>query len=462
MYRFRFYHFLAALAVSILFAPFVQAANIYDQEQLTTGDDIQNHFVGQKFIPTDDLISGVDVRFYPGQATTTIQVRLCHLELTNATMAHAYRWCDNAAYLIASTTCQVSSSPDSTCDFGHKYPITPGDKYFLMFNHNNYTSQHIHFDGEIVTNPYANGGVVGSDTTVGTYAMDNDLYFRTYYDPDDTYRYDPEGDTDVTIYDLPENDVTVSVGSKDYLTIHSRYCYINESCNLQVTYNWSAIGDVVRLFTDPLGTGESGEFIASTTLLDQSILKVDLPLTIATTTGDYYYCLESLNREIMYCEILVKWIKADIVDEYDSETACDDMDQTASSTIWWNIQCALRKTLYWAITPHTSDYLEFENTVSRFKENFPFSIIHDVKEIFREVDQVSVEPLSVPLIWWLPDQELTEENIIIAEYEITTTTVMTILDEDFYDRGRTFFILIIYLILFGIIVKETIYWINHL
>ena len=261
-------------------------------------------------------------------------------------------------------------------------------------------------------------------------------YFDEFYSSTDTSE-----DDEVVIIELPDWQGNIYVSSEDYLTVPSKYCLINEPCYLNVYYSFEAIGDEIKLYEE---IGDSDIFVASTTLEDKFLAKTKIDLDIEVVATTTYYCIFSTERGSYTCGIEVVWISeeefVELTDTYDIDSACDDMDQSASTTVMYAIECAFRKLGYWLVTPHARAFVQMTNTMEKFNNNFPMSVYKDIQTMFLVLDETDAEALVFPIVWY------SNTGIeVLYEGEVSSTTISGFLGEDNYNKYYGILEIVIYL-----------------
>lgn len=257
---------------------------------------------------------------------------------------------------------------------------------------------------------------------------------RTATDPNRTFYYDDlydgtiqDEDDEVEIIELPEQDISVSIGDEDYLTGHSQYCIINETCDLKITYSYEAVGDTAIIYESTI-LNTVGDIYATTSLSNNLLLKKEIRVATSSTEKTDYFCLGSENRMTQTCGIQIIWKnKEDLEyfqDTYDIESACDDMDQSASTTFMYGVECGLRKFGYWLFTPHTQTYMALTSEISEMKNNFPLSIYYDLRLMFETLRDFTVSPLEIPIIWYDKDGLHELDTLSVSSSTIISTDGM--------------------------------------
>lgn len=244
----------------------------------------------------------------------------------------------------------------------------------------------------------------------------HEFMFRTYYDDQYNTYQDSAPQIDVWIDTLDTADkLWASFDDETLCEIGGAECRVN------FLYNLNAKNADLNIYaynndTEAVGTTS----LASTTIIQRGISHTfDIALTTATTTdSDIYYCgrlTKSGWPAANYCGWRVRWLTEEdydyemerlnvILNGYNIESACDSMaSTTASSTIWYGLECGLRKFSYWATKPSASSTLALWDARRNVMNSFPLSVYKQLKDLIINTslqgsEQASSTLISIPLI----------------------------------------------------------------
>jgi len=327
------------------------------------------------------------------------------------------------------------------------YPeLTAGHEYQFQYILSTSTVDNVY-------TPYGNygGALQGYVNTVATGNFYGDINvsasYATYYDLTEETR-------DVDIYELPDWDGEVYVGAEGANIPRYIDCFLNQAdCQTWVNYTFDQIGQTAYLV--PYVSGGDNNWltgISSSTLEQKLIMREYFTLPTQTTATTTYYCIyivgELLANDTQLCLTAVYWTDEDDLGlpVYDIESACDDV-ATSTGDFWddfrYGIECGIRKVVYWAFTPQPSSVQKFRENYETAKENFPVSVLNDYQATFAAIEEYQGSNLTIPVgEWW----DKTSGPDPIATVELSTTTLMGYIDEDFYDDYMLYTKVFIYLI----------------
>lgn len=250
------------------------------------------------------------------------------------------------------------------------------------------------------------------------------------------------GTTDIDPIDTDDNS-SILVWS-DY-----QKCIIGQSCYFRLTYTNDFIGDEFNLiFDDDLIEYHPSQ--ASTTLtydVDNSVNMLVLEAT--TTPSSFNYCLIHTKYSIPqgnfeYCGITIDWVELTYEDELwalYNEDVCSDI---ASSTGIFgsfksDMECALKKAIHWAMVPHPKYYINFQNSVSSLKKEFPLNIWGQINTVFSGYATTTATSSAIISL-----DGGGFGNIFSTGAEIDLSDIEGSPLEVFYDKFREFLIILLY------------------
>lgn len=240
-------------------------------------------------------------------------------------------------------------------------------------------------------------------------------------------------DTYVDIIDLPEFDDEVQIGFEDYIAGKSKYCLIDNDCDFEYTYSYEAIDDIIQIWSDTDKNNTPDSLLATSTLRNLSILRDYYRVATSSTIQDQYFCITTDTLLDYKCGYIISWVDDttfnNLFGEYNIQSACADMDQSASTTILYSIECSFRKVGYWLLTPRPKITQSLHNSLQDFQANFPFSVYQDIKKSFTDLTSSSTPALVIPLTWY---EGSTLKNV--GNVSVSSSTIATTIGQIKYDK----------------------------
>lgn len=269
----------------------------------------------------------------------------------------------------------------------------------------------------------------------------------------DTQQEDEEHNVDPIVpFDLAGE---VYVGSLSSNIPYQINCFLDQTdCQIWLNYSFDVVGDTAYLLPYvPGGDNDPSTAIASSTLTEKLILKEywDLPTQSTATTTKYCVYIDDddiiADNDTQLCYTIVYWTDADDLGlpVYDISTACDDVS-TSTGDMWddfrYGIECGFRKVVYWSFTPQPENIQKINENLEDIKYKFPFSVYTEYRANYEAISEYQGQALSVPVLIW-QDKNMSEPEIK-ASVELSTTTLMQYVDEDFYDNYYLYAQIILY------------------
>lgn len=390
----------------------------------------------QSFKGTGDFITRVEWYGYVA-STTWVYVKICD---TDDCSGEVFK---NTYFNPMSQATSTFSSLWFTIDYESEHILLDnGVTYYINFYEEPdgvacaVTNMSISID---VDNPYADG----RNWVNASYD-----YNIKFYTDDDIY-------DEVTIYELPTWEGEIYVGAESANIPTYIDCLVGQvDCQTWVNYTFGQIGYDAYLIEEDEGIDINAAVASSTNLAMKLVMRefFTLPSQATATTIDYCVLIVDSDNLIdeYLCDTTVFWTsEADLgLPVYDIESACDDVEASDEST-WddmrYGIECAFRKVIYWAFTPHATSTMNLRSATEDFKKNFPMSVVNDFSVRFDAIAEYEGQALSVP-IGLYQDKNMPEAEPI-TYISLSTTTLMTYTDEDFYDMYYFYAQLFLYLLL---------------
>lgn len=427
-----------AIAVSICFAVIIAVAVIlrygldyasasYEHDNFSLNNDsapfYSNHVMGQQIYPQANGMSNWRVYVYQANPITvdTFNYYICggvadseHFDTTYNCTATGNTFIasgtetriattGNAGYIQASTTAT----------------LIPGNPYYIAVKPNNPAGHY--WQGSYDGQSNCDTGTADCFSFAvgdGMPLIPSDGYDLYFYEDYNTASSGIPGD-----YDNPNVAYETILGlDYSFLSLkHDYYCLASSTfpCVIDFRFNSYAEGSQVWFYySDNVNDGvPTGNKLATTTIVQNNLdqASTTIPYSSQYSGKVVPYCAllydpEGIDVNRLFCDWSINWLSEQNLDyliqknqlhKYNINEACLGMDDSASTTFAYGVQCGLRKFGYWAITPSYESQLSLLDSVSNLKSQFPMSIYYQVKDNMLALSS-EIASSSTSTVWHVP------------------------------------------------------------
>lgn len=366
------------------------------QDQTTTGNFsnftntcAQNFQIAQSFRALYNNLTGVNVNhgsYISGNAV----VKVCRGVISTSTDYTGTSSSDcGTQTFVASTTMAYNSYSGHTNDFApfaNTITLSPGQDYYISFDYP--VSVSLGLTWEPTSNFY--NRAYSASTSPGCAYIANsgdDLIFGTWHDDLNTLSINFQEPVADGIY-------------KDFV-------------GFIVNYNAPISGHEYSISLD---YGTSSSMTAGTySTIDQEVISgTSLNTTMLKPNklndGTYYMkaYIFDWNSSLVASTSITRFFIDNVFgneiipelyfEEYDIDSACNDVASSSGSTFddfRYGIECAFRKSYYWATVPHSSSFAQFYQAQDELGGKFPLSLYSQIDTTLDTI-QTSTTTFSIP------------------------------------------------------------------
>lgn len=396
--------FITFIVIAIILAILSKSVSA---EEIWYGTDYQNNTLAvsewvQTFNPGTNFNNITKIELANGVGNWW----LCRGNI-NSSEIHAKYNCNNNTFIASGTTSSniITFNPPIEILYSENYYIA-GNSMTLKGNigassEDKYTSG----SGFCHT---AVGDNLRDDTT---YSKPIDFYTKIYTETDYTIN-EIASNTLIQIIDI-ENDFgtsSIEINIPEHQkcnrsatsTCLLAYTHNDYSVGSQFNFYWvSSTNNQIILPVHATGTIEAvANNFNSFDFTHAYISGHSIPFCVVATKGTEYWSNCGYIDFYDDTEIANMYVDAGL--NYDINEACADMDETASTTFRYGIECGFRKIGYWLFKPSVKSVLNMWETTARVSQVFPINIYTTIKDTYIQTYKRytirQTEEVAIPLV----------------------------------------------------------------